>query len=183
MRRAEDKLTKTVRVSVAKALRQPGKVSEPLLDNAGAYAREAMEAALSAGGDALTAARGVTRGVLLGISDAGGDGLKGGGKVVTSVVDSAIAGGNEAAVAGWRALQGVVDAAAAAGTDATAAVGDAADAVAKSVVSAGESAAAFVQRLIRSTTPYESAPAKRRAKTSRRGPVRRSRARRESWRV
>lgn len=149
MDRAEEALARTVRVAVARTLREPQAVAGELYEVAAAKTQEALVAARSAGADVLGAVRGVTRGVLLGVSDAGGDSVAGAGTVVRAAVNSAVAAGGEAAAAGQRALLGVADSAQALGANATVAVRDAAEAIADSMVSAGESASELVSSLIK----------------------------------
>jgi len=174
IRDAEDKLTQTVRHAVARALREPVSSARPLFDTAIDKAREAMEATVSVGGDALVTVRSVTHGVLLGVSDAGGDSVSGAGKIASAVIGSAIASGGEAASAGWRSLQGVLDAASTIGTDTGSAVRTAANAIAQGAASARETASQLVERLVRTTAPRPQ-PAKTLSKAAKarraRGPV------------
>jgi hypothetical protein len=163
--RAEDALAQTVRIAVARTLREPQAVAGELYDVAAAKTQEALVAARSAGGDVLGAVQGVTRGVLLGVSDAGGDSVASAGAVVRAAVNSVVAAGGEAAAAGQRALLGVADTAQVLGVNATVAVRGAAEAVADSVVSAGESASELVNRLIKTAgTRAKRTPTKRAAK-------------------
>jgi hypothetical protein len=146
---AEDRLAEAVRAGVARALREPREVAEQVFDTVVKKTQEAMAAARSVGGDALVSARGVTRGVLLGVSDARGDMAASAGHAVRAAISSAADAGSEAVVVGQRALQGVVDAAKRAGHDPASAAREAVDSVSDIVLSAGESAAALVDRLLK----------------------------------
>lgn len=158
---AEDKLTEAVRAGVVRALREPGSVASQWFDTAVEKTKEAMTAVRSAGGDVLTSARSITRGVALGVSDVGGDTVAGAGHVVRAAIDSAVEAGSEAAVVGRRALQGVVDAAQTGGTDTAATAREAVGAVSDTVLSAGQSATELADRLIKTaTTRQKHVPAK-----------------------
>jgi hypothetical protein len=162
---AEDNLTEAVRAAVAHALREPRPVVSQWFDTVVKKTQEAMTTAQSVGGDVLSSARSVTRGVLLGVSDAGGDTVESAGYVVRTAIASTAEAGSEAAVVGRRALLGAVDAAQTVGTDAAATARRAIDAVAETVLSAGESATGLVDRLIEGATARpKPAAAKRRTK-------------------
>jgi hypothetical protein len=175
---AEDNLADAVRAAVAHALREPRPMVSQWFDTVVKKTQEAMATAQSVGGDVLSSARSVTRGVLLGVSDAGGDMVESAGHVVRAAVASTAEVGSDAAAVGRRALLGAVDAAQTVGADAAATTRRAIDAVAETVLAAGESTTGLVERLMQSATARpKSPPVKRRAKAKAKKPTAKRRRR------
>ena len=170
---AEDRLAQTIRAAVARMLHQPGTVMGEWYEMAAAKTQEAMTAAQAAGGDTLSSVRGVTRGVLLGVSDAGGDSMAGASHVVKAAMSSAVEAGSQAAAVGQRALLGVVDAARNLGTDTAAAAHQAVEAVSDTVIAAGETASGLVDWLVKAARPPTGGTARKRAGARSRKKVRR----------
>jgi hypothetical protein len=155
---AEDALTAAVRAGIAHALREPGASAGALFETMAARTQTAVQAALSVGVDALSSARSITRGVLLGVSDAGAQGLVSANEVVQAATRASVAAGSEAAMAGWMALNGAVDAARAASSDTTAAARKAAEAFAGSAFAARQSVAGLAGRLTKASKAHPATP-------------------------